>query len=175
MSEAAPRADEKVLTALLLGTIILAAIALMREGPQYDNVIEGWRLFNTAFFSGALIGFLFWTQTFHIVPTLSLKPAHRQPWIAAFALALVFTVAGSWLNRSFATPSGRSIVATIDSLREVKDDRWQLWVKHPDGTFQRYQIKKDAAAALQNRTTVKLEVSRGAMGFDLITRFDPEK
>ena len=175
MSEPAPRADEKVLTALLLGTVILAAIALLREGPQYDNVIDGWRFFTTAFFGGALVGFLFWTQTFHIVPTLSLKPAHRQPWIAAFALALVFTVAGSWLNRSFTTPTGRSLVGTIDSMREVKDDRWQLWVKHTDGTFQRYQIKKETADALQNQTSVKLEVSRGAMGFELITRFDANK
>jgi hypothetical protein len=175
MSEPAPRADEKVLTALLLGVIILAAVALIREGPQYDNVLDSWRFFNTAFFGGALIGFLFWTQTFRIVPTLSLKPAHRQPWIAAFALALVFTVAGSWLNRTFTTPSGRSMVGQIDSLRELKDDRWQLWVKHADGSFQRYQITKDTAAALQNQTMVRMEIARGALGFELITRFDANK
>ena len=73
---------------MLLAVGILAAGALIKEGPQYDNVLESWRLFNTAFFTGALIGFLGWTQTFRIVPTLSLKPADRQPWIAAFALGL---------------------------------------------------------------------------------------
>jgi hypothetical protein len=111
MSEPAPRPDEKVLTSLLLAVVILAAVALMKEGPQYDNVLESWRFFNTAFFTGALIGFLAWTQTFHIVPTLSLKPADRQPWIAAFALGLVFTVGGVWINRQSVTPTGRSIVA----------------------------------------------------------------
>jgi len=175
MSEPAPRADEKVLTSLLLGVIILAAVALMREGPQYDNVLDGWRFFNTAFFTGALLGFLGWTQGFGIVPTLSLKPQYRQPWIAAFALALVFTVAGSWLNRTFTTPGGRSIVGTVDSLREIKDDRWQLWVKNADGSFQRFQITKETAAALQNQTMVKMEVARGIMGFDVITRFEPNK
>jgi hypothetical protein len=171
MSEATPRADEKVLTALLLATVILAAITLMREGPQYDNVLESWRFFNTAFFTGALVGFLGWTQTFRIVPTLSLKPADRQPWIAAFALGLIFTVAGSWLNRSYTTPTGRMLVAEIDTLKEVKEDRWQLSVKHTDGSYQRYQIKKDTAAALQNQKNVRMEVGRGALGFDLITDF----
>jgi hypothetical protein len=171
MSEPAPRPDEKVLTSLLLAAVILSAVALMREGPQYDNVLESWRFFNTAFFTGALVGFLGWTQTFRIVPTLSLKPADRQPWIAAFALGLIFTVAGSWLNRSYTTPTGRMLVAEIDTLKEVKDDRWQLSVKHSDGSYQRYQIKKEAAAALQNQKNVRMEVGRGALGFDLITDF----
>ncbi len=175
MSEPAPRADEKVLTSLLLATVILAAVALMREGPQYDNVLEGWRFFNTAFFTGTLIGFLGWTQTFRIVPTLSLKPADRQPWIAAFALGLVFTVGGSWLNRSYTTPTGRVMVAEIDTLKEIKDDRWQLSVKHSDGSYQRYQITKAAADTLQKQNSVRMDVGRGALGFDLITRFEANK
>jgi hypothetical protein len=173
MSEPTPRPDEKILTSLLLAVVILAAVALMKEGPQYDNVLESWRFFNTAFFTGALVGFLGWTQTFRIVPTLSLKPADRQPWIAAFALGLVFTVGGVWLNRSYTTPTGRVLVAEIDTLKEIKDDRWQLSVKHSDGSYQRYQITKDAAAALKSRNSVRMEVGRGALGFDLITRFEP--
>lgn len=173
MSEPAPRADEKVLTSLLLAVVILAAVALMKEGPQYDNVLESWRFFNTAFFTGALVGFLGWTQTFRIVPTLSLKPADRQPWIAAFALGLVFTVAGSWINRQYTTPTGRSIVAEIETVKELKDERWQLSVKHGDGFYQRYPISKETAAALQNQKSVRLEISRGVIGFDLITRFEP--
>jgi hypothetical protein len=175
MSEPAPRPDEKVVTSLLLGTIILAAVALLREGPQYDNVLDGWRFFTTAFFTGGLVGFLGWTQTFRVVPTLSLKPQHRQPWIAAFALALVCTVAGSWLNRTFTQPTERTLVEEIDSLREIKDDRWQLSVKHPDGSYHRYQIPKDTAAILQNQTMVRMEIGRGALGFDLITRFEANK
>ena len=105
MSEPQVHPDEKTLTSLLLAAVILGAIGLMREAPLYDNVLEGWRFFNSAFFIGALVGFLGWTQTFHIVPTLSLKPADRQPWIAAFALALIFTVGGSWLNRQYTTPT----------------------------------------------------------------------
>jgi hypothetical protein len=172
MSEPAPRADEKVLTSLLLAAVILAAIALMREGPQYDNVLESWRFFNTAFFVGALVGFLGWTQTFRVVPTLSLKPADRQPWIAAFALGLIFTVAGSWLNRTISTPTGRTVVAEIDTLKEIKDDRWQLSVKLADGSYQRYQIQKDAAAALKDEKMVRMEIARGVLGFDLVSRFE---
>ena len=74
-------------------------------------------------------------------------------------------VDGQWLDKGDVR---RVVETTVPRLRET-------FVRAPDGTFQRYQIKKDAAAALQNRTTVKMEVSRGAMGFDLITRFDPEK
>ena len=175
MSEPAPRPDEKVLSGLLLGVVVLCGVGLLQEGPMYDNVLDGWRFFNTAFFTGALVGFLGWTQTFRIVPTLSLKPEHRQPWIAAVAAALIFTVGGSWLNRSFTTPAGRSIVGQIDSLREGKGERWQMWVKLPDGNFQRFQIGKDAAAALMNQSQVQMEVSRGAIGFDLVTRFEPVK
>lgn len=171
MKEPVPHADEKVVSSLLLAVMILAGIALLREGRQYDNVIEGWRFFNTVFFSGALVGFFAWTQAFHIVPKLSLKRADRQPWLAAITLALIVTVAASWLNRSFTTPTDRSIVAEIDELIEAKNDRWHLSAKHADGTYQRYQIPKDAAAALQNRKTVRMEISRGALGFDLITRF----
>ncbi len=166
------RPDEKVLTSLLLAAVIIAAVALMREGPQFDNVLEGWRFFNTAFFTGTLVGFLGWTQTFRIVPTLSLKPVDRQPWIAAFALGLIFTVGGSWINRSYTTPTGRALVAEIDMLKEIRDDRWQLSVKHADGSYQRYQITKDTAAALQNQNAVRMEIGRGALGFDLVTRFD---
>ena len=173
MSEPIPRPDEKILTSLLLATVILAAVALMKEGPQYDNVLESWRFFNTAFFTGALIGFLGWTQTFRIVPTLSLKPADRQPWIAAFALGLVFTVSGVWLNRTYTTPTGRSVIAEIDTLKVLKDDRWQLSVKHSDGIYQRYLITKQAADALLKQKSVRMEISRGALGFDLYTRFEP--
>lgn len=175
MSEPTPRPDEKILTSLLLAVVILAAVALIKEGPQYDNVLESWRLFNTAFFTGALIGFLGWTQTFRIVPTLSLKPADRQPWIAAFALGLVFTVGGVWINRQSVTPTGRSIVAEIDTLKELKDDRWQLSVKHSDGFYQRYQITKPAAEALMKQKNVRMEISRGALGFELFTRFEPNQ
>ena len=110
MSEPTPRPDEKILTSLLLAVVILAAVALMKEGPQYDNVLESWRFFNTAFFTGALVGFLGWTQTFRIVPTLS---------------------------------------------------------------YQRYQITKPAAEALMKQKSVRMEISRGALGFELITRFEP--
>jgi hypothetical protein len=175
MSEPAPRADEKVLTGLLLGAVILGAVALLREGPQYDNVLDGWRFFNTAFFGGALIGFLFWTQTFRIVPKLSLKPADRQPWIAAFAFALICSVAGSWLNRTITTPTGRTLVGEIQMLKEIKDDRWQLEVKYADGSYQRYHITKDMAAALQNEKAVRMEIGRGVLGFDLITRFEANR
>lgn len=175
MSAPAVRPDEKVLTGLLLAMVILGGVGLLQEGPLYDNVLDSWRFFNTAFFSGALVGFLGWTQTFRIVPTLSLKPEHRQPWIAAVAAALLFTVGGSWLNRSYTTPAGRSIVGEIDSLREGKGERWQMWVKLPDGNFQRFQIGKDAAAALANESRVSMEVARGALGFELVTRFAPVK
>jgi hypothetical protein len=173
MSEPQVHPDEKTLTSLLLAAVILGAIGLMREAPLYDNVLEGWRFFNSAFFIGALVGFLGWTQTFHIVPTLSLKPADRQPWIAAFALALIFTVGGSWLNRQYTTPTERSIVAEIDSLKEGKNDRWQLSVKHSDGMYQRYQLTKEAADALDKKSSVRMHISHGALGFDLYTRFEP--
>ena len=81
MSTPAPRSDEKVITGLLLAVLILAAIALLREGPNYDNVLESWRFFTTVFFTGMLLGFLGWTQAFHTVPTLSFAAPHRQPWI----------------------------------------------------------------------------------------------
>jgi hypothetical protein len=60
-------------------------------------------------------------------------------------------------------------------LKEIKEDRWQLSVKHADGSYQRYQITKDAAAALQKQNAVRMEIGRGALGFELITRFEPNR
>ncbi len=173
MSTAAPRPDEKVISALLLAALILAAIALLREGPHYDNVLEGWSFFTTIFFIGMLVGFLGWTQAFRIVPTLSFTGPHRQPWIAAFALGLVFTVAGSWLNRTFATPPGRALTAEIDSFKEARNQRWRLSVKMPDGTYQRYLISQDTASRLKEEKAVRLGIARGALGFEFVATFEP--
>ncbi len=173
MSTAEPRPDEKVITGLLLAVLILAAIALLREGPNYDNVLEGWRFFTTAFFTGMLLGFLGWTQAFHTVPTLSFAAPHRQLWIAAFALGLVFAVAGSWINRTFATPAGRTITAEIDSFTQDRRDRWRVTVKMPDGTYQRYVIPQDAATRLKGEPAVRLGIAHGALGFEYVATFEP--
>ena len=97
--------SERVLTSLLLAVLIIAGVALLREGPQFDNVIDGWRFFTLAFFSGALAGFLGWTRMFNVVPTLKLSGAHRHPWLAALALGLVCAAGASYFNRTFATPT----------------------------------------------------------------------
>ena len=88
---------------------------------------------------------------------------------------MLFRSGGVWINRQSVTPTGRSIVAEIDTLKELKDDRWQLSVKHSDGFYQRYQITKPAAEALMKQKSVRMEISRGALGFELITRFEPNQ
>ena len=173
MSTPAPRPDEKVITGLLLAVLILAAVALLGEGPHYDNVLDGWRFFTTVFFAGALIGFLGWTQAFRTVPTLSFAGPHRQPWIAAFALGLILAVACSWFNRTFATPAGRSITAEIDSVTEGRGERWRVTVKMPDGTYQHYLISQDTATRLKGEKAVQLGMARGALGFEFVATFEP--
>ena len=43
MSEpaAAPSSDEKVLNGLLLAVLFIAGVVLVREGPHFDNVLDG--------------------------------------------------------------------------------------------------------------------------------------
>jgi len=173
MSDAARRNEEKVVTSLMLAVLIVTAIALMREGPQYDNVLESTRFFTLALFSGAVIGFIGWMQTFRVAPKLSLAPPHRQPWIAALTLGLVFAIACSWFNRTFSTPTNRSFTAEIDSLTTTRHERWHLTVKLSDGTYARYLITPDAAARLKGATAARIGIARGALGFDYVATFEP--
>jgi len=163
------------LTGLFTVALLTAGVALVQEGPHYDNVIDGWRFFTIAFFTGALVGFLGWTQAFGITPTLKFSGSHRYPWLSAVVLAVAASAAASYFNRTFATPTDRSITGEIHSVEEGKGDRWHVTVNTPNSLQQRYLISKDAATALKNAKEVRLRIARGALGYDYIAGFEPLK
>ncbi len=163
------------LTGLFTVALLTAGVALVQEGPNFDNVIDGWRFFTIAFFSGALIGFIGWTQASGVTPTLRFSGSNRNPWLAALVLAIAASAAASYLNRTFATPTERSLTGEIDSIAEGKGDRWHVTVKMPDGLTHRYLISKDAATALKDAKEVRLSIARGALGYDYIAGFEPLK
>ena len=164
---------EKAVDALLLAALVMAGLAFVREGPHFDNVVEGWRFFTSAFFSGMIVGFVGWTLGFGVTPQFSLSGVHRRPWLAALVLGIAAASAASYLNRTFATPAGPAIAADIQSLEEGRGDRWHITVKLPDGRYQRYLIPKDAATALQGEKSVRLGVAHGMLGFDFVSEFEP--
>ena len=169
---AAPR-DEKVLNGLLLAVLFVAGFILMREGAHFDNVIDGWPFFTSAFFVGTLIGFLCWTYTFGAPAAFKFTGSNRLPWMAALAVGLIAPSTASYINRSLATPTDRTIAGEVDSVDEGKGNRWHVTVKTPDGRYQRYLISKEVADALKNTQAVRLGIARGALGFDFIARFEP--
>jgi hypothetical protein len=166
---------EKALFGLLVVVLLIAGVALMREGPHFDNVIEGWPFFIVAFLAGTLTGYLGWTRAFGFTPMFKFSGANRHPWLAALALGLVFSAAASYLNRTYASPTGRSLTGEVDSVAEGKGDRWHVTVKMPDGRYQRYLISKDVATALKNAHEVRLSVARGLLGFEFIAGFEPSR
>jgi len=170
---AQPR-NEKALNGLLLAALFVAGLVLMREGPHFDNVIDGWPFFTSAFFAGTLIGFLCWTYTFGVTPSLKFAGANRLPWMAALVLGLVATATASYMNRTFAAPPDRAITADIDSIDEGKGNRWHVTVKSPDGRYQRYLISQETADALKKGSMVRMSIAHGALGFDFIARFEPD-
>jgi len=164
---------EKILTGAFTVALLTAGVALVQEGPHYDNVIDGWRFFIIVFFSGALVGFAGWTQWSGIPPTFRFSGSHRHPWLAAVVLAIAAAAAASYLNRTFATPTERSITGEIYTVEEGKGDRWHVKVNMPNGLQQRFLIPKEAAAALKNEKEVRLGIARGALGFEFFARFEP--
>jgi hypothetical protein len=175
MSVAVPSRDEKALNGLLLAALFIAGILMVREGPHFDNVVDGWPFFTGAFFIGTLLGFAGWSFTFGVAPSLKFTGGYRQPWLAALVMGLLTTVSVSYINRTFAAPPDRTITAEIDIVDEGKGDRWHLSVKTPDGRYQRYLISKPVAEALKNEKMVRIGIARGALGFDLMTKFEPQK
>ena len=173
MNAPAPPRDEKALNGLLLAALFVSGLVLMREGPHFDNVIDGWPFFTSAFFAGTLIGYLCWTYTFGVAPSLKFSGSYRLPWLAALVLGLVSTATASYVNRTFAAPADRAITADIDSIDEGKGNRWHVTVKSPDGRYQRYLISKDAADALKNAKMMRISIARGALGFDFMAGFEP--
>ncbi len=174
MSEPAPPRDEKVLNGLLLAALFLAGVVLVREGPHFDNVVDGWPFFTSAFVAGTLIGFLVWTYSFGTTPTLRFSGVYRQPWLAALVVGLMLTATASYINRTFAAPPDRTITAAIDSVTEGKGDRWHVTVKTADGRYPRYLISKEVADTLKKSTMVRMSVARGALGFDFMVKFEPD-
>lgn len=173
MNAPAPTGSVPALTGLFTMALLAAGVALMQEGAHYDNVIDGWRFFTTAFFTGALVGFLRWTQASGIAPAFKFSGSHRYPWLAALVLALAAAASASYFNRTFYTPTDRSITGEIHSVEEGKGDRWHVTVNVPNGLPQRYLISKDAAIALKNEKQVRLGIARGALGFEFVARFEP--
>ena len=167
--------EERIVNTVLLGGIFISGIVLVREGPYFDNVLDGWPFFTGAFFIGTLLGFASWSYNFQIKPSLKFSGTYRQPWLAAFLMGLLTTVSVSYINRSFAGPVERSMTANIEDVEEGKGERWHLVVKKTDGGYQRYLIPKPVADQLKNEKIVRLGISRGALGFDLITKFEPQK
>jgi hypothetical protein len=168
-----PKQSERARFGILVVALLISGAALLREGPHFDNVLEGWHFFAVTFFAGALVGYLGWTRAFGFTPILKFGGANRHPWIAALALGIASAAAASYFNRSLASPAYRSFTATIDSVREGKGDRWHITVQLPNGQYQRYLISRDVAAALKDEQAVRLSVARGALGLDTITGFDP--
>ena len=175
MSEPAPSRDDKALNGLLLAALFISGVLMVREGPHFDNVIDGWPFFTGAFFTGTLLGFLCWSYSFGVAPTLKFSGSYRLPWLAALVMGLLTTVSVSYINRTFAAPPDRTVTAAIDIVDEGKGDRWHLTVKNPDGRYQRYLISKPVADELKNAKMVRMSIARGALGFDLIAKFEPQK
>jgi hypothetical protein len=173
MIEKTPSRDDKALNGLLLAALFIAGVVLVREGPHFDNVIDGWPFFTGAFFAGTLMGFLAWSFTFGVPPSLKFTGSYRLPWLAALVMGLVTTVSVSYINRTFAAPPDRTVNAEIESVDEGKGDRWHVTVKTPDAHYQRYLISKPVADALKTEKTVRMSIARGALGFDLIAKFEP--
>jgi hypothetical protein len=173
MNAPAQAPTEKTLFGLLVAALLVAGIALMREGPNIDNVIQGWPFFIVAFLAGALTGYLGWTRAFGFTPMFKFSGANRHPWLAALALGLVFSSGASYLNRTYASPTGRTITGEIDSVTAGKGDRWHITVKLPDGRYQRYLISKDVATTLKDAPDVRLRIARGLLGFEFIAGFEP--
>jgi hypothetical protein len=173
MAAAPNNPRDKKLNGLLLGALVLAGVALVREGPHYDNVIDGARFFTLAFFAGALAGFIGWTQVFKLTPAFRLAGAYRQPWLAALCAGIVACTVASWLNRGFSTPTDTVLTGMVDVIEEGRGDRWHVGVKLPDGRFERYLIDRDAADALKGAKEVRIRVVRGLFGFEVLTDFAP--
>src|SRR3954469_20272906 len=175
MSEPAPSRDDKSLNGLLLAALFVAGVLMVREGAHFDNVLDGWPFFTGAFFLGTLLGFACWSFTFGVAPSLKFTGAYRQPWLAALVMGLLTTVSLSYINRTFAAPVDGTLTGEIDIVDEGKGDRWHLSVKMPDGHYQRYLISKPVADTLKDARMVRMNIAHGALGFDLITQFDPVK
>ena len=174
MKPSAQPREEKVLNALLLGALFVAGVVMVREGGHFDNVVDGWPFFTSAFFAGTLMGFLVWTYSFGGTPTLKFSGSYRHPWLAALILGLVATSTASYINRTFAAPPDRAITAAIDSVAEGKGTRWHVTVQTQDGRFQRYLISKEVADSLKNAKTVRIGIARGALGFDFVAKFEAQ-
>ncbi len=175
MSAPAQTHEEKVLSSLLLVGVIVAGVAIVHEGPRFDNVIEGWNFFIIAFFAGALAGFLGWIRATGAAPALSFSAAHRNPWLAALVLGLAAAATASYLNRTFGAAGVRAVTAEIDAVSQGKGDRWHVTVKMPDGRYQRYLIPAETALALKNEQAVRMSIARGGLGFDYIASFEPAR
>ena len=166
-------ARDKTLNGLLLAALLLCGVVLLKEGPQYDNVIDGWRFFTLAFFAGGIAGFIGWTRSFNLVPALKLSGAYRQPWLAALVAALLTCVVASWINRTFTTATDRSLHGAIDTLEEGKGDRWHVGVKLDDGRYEKYLINKETAERLKGAKALSATIVHGALGFDVLSAFVP--
>ena len=173
MSEPAQSREDKVLNGLLLAALFISGVVLVREGPHFDNVLDGWPFFTSAFFAGTLLGFLIWTYSFGVPPALKFSGSYRHPWLAALVLGLVAASTSSYINRTFAPPPDRTITAGIESVEEGKGSRWHVTVKTPDDRYQRYLISKEVAEALKKSKTVRMSIARGALGFDFVAKFEP--
>jgi H+/Cl- antiporter ClcA len=173
MSEATPQSDHKSVNGLLLAALFIAGVLMLREGPHFDNVINGWPFFTGAFFIGVVLGFLSWSYTFGVAPSLKFSGSYRQPWLAALVMGLLTTISVSYINRTFAAPPDRMITGEVDIVDEGKGDRWHLTVKTPEGRYQRYLITKPVAESLKDARTVRMKIAHGALGFDFVAEFEP--
>ena len=173
MNAPAPPREEKVLNGLLLAALFIAGVVLVREGPHFDNVVDGWPFFTSAFCAGTLMGYLIWTYSFGVAPALKFSGSYRHPWLAALTLGLVAASTASYINRTFAAPPDRTITGAIESVAEGKGNRWHVTVQTPDGRYQRYLISKEVAEALKNAKMARIGVARGALGFDFMAKFEP--
>ncbi len=165
--------EEKIINGLLLAALFLAGVVMVREGPHFDNVVDGWPFFTSAFFGGTLIGYLGWTYTFGVKPALKFSGSYRQQWLAALVMGLATTISVSYINRTFAAPADRTISAALESIDEGKAGRWHITVKSPDGRFQRYLVTPEVAEVLKSEKIITISIARGALGFDLMAKFEP--
>jgi hypothetical protein len=162
---------QRVQASLLLAVLFVAAFALAREGPYYDNVIGAGDLFMIAFFGGALVGYIGWIRLTGIVPELTFSGPHRYLWYAALTAALIVSSGASFVNRTFATPTGRTLIAAVESIDERRGGRWNLTVKMADGRYQRYVIDEQTAQALRPAKAVRLGIARGLLGYEIVAEF----
>ncbi|MBZ4037649.1 DUF2500 domain-containing protein [Flavobacterium sp. 17A] len=153
----------------------ISLISLLFEIRNFDNTIQGTKLFWTAGLFGILVAIITTIILKLTIPSVYYEGKRRYTVLLGLFIGffLLFTSLASFVNHYFADPTTfyKNFKIESKSISGGRSTEYFFYFKMENGTEERFSVGKTRYDNFEEGEEIKLCLMKGKLGFDYVTGF----